>query len=147
MAKNKGKKKDKDPFANVKAKIENNEISMKEIDQLSNINYPLFSFKYFDSSNLKNITEVEFLNSFLSRLNKLSLVGWDGIRSSHRHSLGMERIPRKMIKRDLPTLTPDVTDIDVFRATGSNKVFIGVQEAKIFHIVMLEPEFGTIYNH
>lgn len=28
MAKNKGKKKDKDPFANVKAMIENNEISM-----------------------------------------------------------------------------------------------------------------------
>lgn len=50
-------------------------------------------------------------------------------------------------KGKTPTLTPDVTDIDVFRATGSNKVFIGLQEAKIFHIVMLEPRFGTLYNH
>lgn len=75
-------------------------------------------------------------------------MGWEEIRKSQRHSFGMEKIPVKNIKPQCPNfITPDVTHLDVFRATGGNKVFVGLQQENVFHIIFIEADFGDVYNH
>ena len=105
--------------------------------------YPLFSFKHLQTSvSYKNTKETKFFIDFLERLNKLSLLGWEEIRKSQRHSYGMEKIPQ------LPNfITPDIKELHVFRATGSNKVFVGLQQEDVFHVIFIEAEFGEVYKH
>lgn len=111
--------------------------------------YPLFSFKHLQTSvSYKNTKETKFFIDFLERLNKLSLLGWEEIRKSQRHSYGMEKIPIGKIKLQLPNfITPDIKELHVFRATGSNKVFVGLQQEDVFHIIFIEAEFGQVYKH
>ena len=111
--------------------------------------YPLFSFKHLQTSvSYKNTKDTKFFIVFLERLNKLSLLGWEEIRKSQRHSYGMEKIPIGKIKPQLPNfITPDIKELHVFRATGSNKVFVGLQQEDVFHVIFIEAEFGEVYKH
>ena len=60
----------------------------------------------------------------------------------------MEKIPIGKIKPQLPNfITPDIKELHVFRATGSNKVFVGLQQEDVFHIIFIEAEFGQVYKH
>ena len=111
--------------------------------------YPLFSFKHLQTNiSYKDCKETKFFIDFIGRLQKLSELGWEEIRKSQRHSFGMEKIPVKNIKPQYPNfITPDVTHLDVFRATGGNKVFVGLQQENVFHILFIEADFGDVYNH
>ncbi|WP_343764404.1 hypothetical protein [Gangjinia marincola] len=46
-----------------------------------------------------------------------------------------------------PFITPDVQHLQVFRATGDNRVFLGLRKENIFHVIFMEEQFGDIYNH
>jgi len=109
---------------------------------------PLFCFKYLRADLLKGCNDAKFLVSFLSRLSKLGNLGWAQIRVAYRHGYGMEKIPRKEIKPDLPpAFTPDVDELHVFRASGDNRVFVGLQVGHVFQVVFIEPTFGDVYDH
>jgi hypothetical protein len=111
-------------------------------------NYPIFCFKYLVSNSYNKCKNPKFFIEFLSRLQKLSELGWNEIRKSPRHGFGMEKIPVKNIKPKLPNcITPDVTHLHVFRATGDNLPFIGIEVQEIFRIIFIETKFGDIYKH
>ena len=82
------------------------------------------------------------------RLKKLSELGWKEIRTSQRHSFGMEKISTDKILPQLPAcITPEVNHLHVFRATGSNHPFIGLEIQKVFRVFFIETKFGDIYEH
>lgn len=111
--------------------------------------YPLFCFKYLQEVSFPGCKDVQFFTKLLTRLQKLSELGWKQIRTSQRHGFGMEKIPINKIKPCLSNslITDEVTELHVFRATGNNHVFVGLQEKHIFHIIFIETTFGDIYDH
>lgn len=112
--------------------------------------YPLFCFKYLQNVSIKDCRDHTFFYNFLKRLQKLSELGWKEIDKSHRHSYGTEKLPISKIKcSKLPScITPEVTHLDVFRANGDNRAFLGVKiSGGIFRIIFVETNFGDIYDH
>jgi hypothetical protein len=118
------------------------EIFHKEEDR------PVFCFRYLSEASIKKRGDRAFFYNFLIRLKKLSELGWKDIRTSDRHGYGMEKIPLSQILPDLPPcVTPDVKHLFVFRATGDNRVFVGIQLGNIFRVLFIEAHFGDIYRH
>lgn len=111
--------------------------------------YPLFSFKYFNDDTIKKVKEGKFFIQFLNRLKQLSILGWSGIEKSHRHSFGIEQMPRDQLRHlgNLPPKFNEVYDFDVFRATGNNRVFVGKRNGDIFHVILIEYVFGDVSSH
>ena len=146
--KNKKKKSD-DGLSFIQSIINSNKISVGEISDLSEIDHPLFSFKYLSDVSIKGCKDHSFLLNFILRLQKLCELGWSEIRSSHKHSYGMEPIPYNSIKpKDkLPSFVTREVELDVFRASGDNRVFVGLQKGKIFYIFFVEANFCDIYDH
>jgi len=132
-----------------KNKIKNRDAGTKAIGStLTSDSYPLFCFKYLQDASLKGCVDHKFYYEFLFRLKKLSELGWKGINVSGRHSFGTEKMPIREIKPDLPhIITADVNELTVFRATGSNLPFLGIQNQDKFHVIFIETNFGDIYNH
>jgi hypothetical protein len=110
--------------------------------------YPLFCFKYLSDASIKDYKKSDFFIEFLLRLKKLSELGWKEIRTSHRHSYGMEKIPIEKIHPQLPScITPEVKHLHAFRATGNNLPFVGIEIQKVFRVLFIETNFGDIYDH
>ena len=133
----------------IKNAIERKVISRSEVETLTNINYPLFSFRYFNDVSLRDCVNPKFFISFLNRLRSLSILGWEEIRRSNRHSYGMEPIPQNQIKQIglLPSFVTREVELHVFRAVGDNRVMVGLQEGKLFHIFFVEAKFGEVFSH
>lgn len=124
--------------------------SAKSIDKkdLDSIEYPLFCFQYLQENSIKESKDPVFFYSFLMRLKKLSELGWKEIRISKPHSFGTEKIPVSEIKPQLPSfITPDITELTVFRASGDNRPFLGFQTGNVFHVIFIEAVFNDIYDH
>lgn len=121
----------------------------KVVAQLLCEDYPLFSFRFFDDSTVKKVKEGKFFVDFLNRLAKLSALGWAAIATSARHSFGMEQMPVAELRRmgSLPPIFNGVERLDVFRAAGDNRVFVGLREGCIFHILLIEARFGDVSSH
>jgi hypothetical protein len=102
-------------------------------------NYPIFCFKYLQKASIKNSTDADFLVNFLFRLQKLCELGWDEIRKTGKHSFGTELIPIIQIKpkKHPPIVTPEVTNLTVFRSAGDNRTFLGIQNKDVFHIIYI----------
>lgn len=133
----------------IKNAIETKTISRSEVETIANIDYPIFSFRYFKDVSVKDCNDHKFFYDYLSRLQKLSELGWNEIRKSHPHSYGMEQMPRTQIHhyRLLPAFVTKEVDLHVFRAVGDNRVMVGLQEGKIFHVFFVEAKFGDISPH
>ena len=133
----------------IKNAIERKVISRSEVETLTSINYPLFSFRYFNDVSLRDCVNPQFFISFLNRLKKLSVLGWEEIRQSNRHSYGMEPIPQNQVKHNglLPSFVTREVELHVFRAVGDNRVMVGLQEGKLFHVFFVEAKFGEIFSH
>lgn len=140
-----------DSFEPIKQLVVDNKISHKEIADFSNIDYPLFSFKYLRTNSIKECKDASFFYDFIIRLTELSKLGWAKIRLSSRHKYGMESLPKEKFKPCLSNLseivTRDVTKLHVFRADKQMHPFVGLQVGKIFHIFFIEANFGDIYDH
>lgn len=110
------------------------------------LDYPVFCFKHLQITKTK--TDFKFYSDFIERLTKLCSLSWNDINTSHRHGFGTEKIPVDKIKPDLPKfVTPEVTDLTVFRATGDNRPFLGLRKNSVFHIIFIEENFNDIYDH
>lgn len=111
-------------------------------------NYPLFCFKYLSRTSICDCTDHKIFYDFLIRLQKLSSLGWPGIRRAGRHGFGMEQIPTDRIKPKLPAcITPEVKSLHVLRANGNNLPFVGIQIDRVFRVFFVETRFGDIYDH
>jgi len=130
----------------------------KEFAQIVNItntgkkqdSYPIFCFKYLMNEPKQDPAgKAGFYAEFITRLKKLSNLGWNAINVSDRHSYGYEKISIKDIKlKNFPSIvTPEIKDLVVFRATGDNRVFLGIRNDDIFHIIFIEENFGNAYKH
>jgi hypothetical protein len=100
--------------------------------------YPVFCFKYLmDEPKCDPESRAGFYAEFITRLKKLSNLGWNAINVSGKHGFGYEKIPIDNIKpKNLPSIiTPEIKDLVVFRATGDNRAFLGIRNCDIFHIV------------
>ena len=143
------KRKSENELSFIQDIIKSNKISVGEISDLSEIDHPLFSFKYLSDDSVKDCKDHSLLLNFILRLQKLCELGWNEIRSSHKHSYGMEPIPYNNIKPKykLPSFVTREVELDVFRASGDNRSFVGLQRGKIFYIFFIEAKFGDIYDH
>lgn len=129
--------------------VSSNSISERELECWIKVDHPIFSFRYLRDVSIDKCKDPNFFHDFLMRLQKLSELGWEEIRKSGRHAFGREKIPVDIIKprRRLPSFVTSEVDLDVFRATGDNHVFVGIQQGKIFYIFFIEASFGDIYPH
>ena len=133
----------------IKNAIETKSISRSEVEALASIDYPLFSFRYFKDVSVKNCCDHKFFFDYINRLQKLSELGWDEIRKSHPHSFGMEPMPKAQIRHNglLPPFVTKEVYLHVFRAVGDNRIMVGLQEGKIFHVFFVAARFGDISPH
>lgn len=149
MGKSKANKKKKNASL-IKDITANKSIAKESLGVYDCIDYPLFSFKHLYENSIEECTDSKFFFGLLMRLKRLSELGWNEIRKSHRHSFGMEKIPISSIrpKPQYPSfITPDVTDFSVFRASGNNTGLVGLQVEKIFYVFYIEADHGEIYDH
>jgi len=125
------------------------EISESSLRSYQKVDYPLFSFRYLRDKSIDKCNEASFFFNFIMRLQKLSEIGWKTIRISDRHGYGMEKLPKAKIKHAglLPSFVTPEAELHVFRASGDNRAFVGLQDDKIFHIFFIEANFGDIYDH
>lgn len=147
--KGKGKKQGGDALTFIKDVVSSKSLSEKEIEYLADVDHPLFSFKYLKDVSIDKCKDASFFHGFLLRLQKLSELGWEGIRTSWRHSFGMEKMPvEKIVPRNqLPDFVTREGELDVFRAGGDNRTFVGMQQGKIFYIFFIEATFGDVCPH
>ena len=116
MGKNKGKKQKQatkdDGLLFIKNAIETKSISRSEVETLANIDYPLFSLLYFKNVSAKECKDAKFFLDYITRLQKLSELGWDEIRKSHPHSYGMEPMHQAQIHHNglLPSFVTKEVD-------------------------------------
>lgn len=94
----------------------------------------------------------KFFIEFILRLKGLCKLGWREISSSQRHGFGFETIAISSLSKTAENairkvLSPEVNKLLVFRATGDNHVFLGYRTQGIFHILLIEYQFGDAYNH
>lgn len=142
------KKQQDTSFELVKTAVEQKNIGVNEILSLSKIDYPLFSFRYLREESYTDTKDYKFLSGVITRFHKFSEFGWENIRFSHKHSLGMESIPIDEITSELPSIvTPDVKKVHLLRASGDNRAMIGLQEGKIIHVFFIAANFTDFYTH
>ncbi|GAA0871746.1 hypothetical protein GCM10009117_08920 [Gangjinia marincola] len=124
---------------NISSPIDPQSIKGKRID------YPIFCFKHLK---LTFNREYKYYYKFIERIQKLSTLSWNQINRESKHGYGFEKMPLNQIRKDMPPfITPDVQHLQVFRATGDNRVFLGLRKENIFHVIFMEEQFGDIYNH
>lgn len=57
-------------------------------------------------------------------------------------------MPVKSLNVSAQNLVPAGVDtLQVMRATGDNKVFLGVRNENVFNVMFIEHNFGDIYSH
>lgn len=125
------------------------ETVISKSDLLAKIDYPVFCFKYLNTNVSMKKCNAELLRSFLIRMNDLSNMTWQQIAQSDRHQYGWEMIPKKQIKPKLSKeiVTDDVKEVFVFRYTKDKRPFVAIKEGKLLHVLLIEGNFGDVYNH
>ena len=136
-------------FDAVASLVKDNRITLNEIKGYSDIDYPIFSFRYLAPHSFPKCRDASFFRDFLARLQKLSELGWKRIALSDRHSFGTEKIDVSAIKprQQLPPFITDDMKLEVFRANGNNLPFVGLRNGRTFHIFFIETNFGDVYDH
>lgn len=142
------KKQQDNSFELIKSAIEQKSIGTEEILNLRDIDYPLFSFRHLKEESYTSTKDYKFLSGVITRFHTLSTLGWKEIRSSNKHSIGMESIPKEEITSELPSIvTPDVKKVHMFRVSGDNRVMIGLQVGKVYHVFFIAANFTDFYSH
>lgn len=121
-------------------------IGKRNLTEVS-IDYPVFCFKYFQKECLKICSESQ-IKEFFDRLQRLGELGWKEINANGRHDYGWEMLPTDQIKKKLPPfITPDIPRLMVFRYNNENYPFIAHRNGNILHILLIEANFGDVYDH
>ena len=146
---NKRKKKDAAIIAKGFIKLPEGEknINQTDIDQMAQIDYPLFSFKHLQKVSFDGDVKAKFFQDFLLRLKKYSDLGWKQMAIEKRHGYGWEFMPQERMKKQLPAaVTPEV-QLMVLRSANDNRAMVGFREWNIFHVIFIEANFNDIYKH
>lgn len=106
---------------------------------------PVFCLHYLDNDYGLSQCEKVFKVSLIHKLHELSQLTWNQITNTHRHGLGLEKIPYEQIKGRMPT---HITDDQEFIAIRFHqlKPVVGYRIERIFHIVWLDYNM-TLYDH
>lgn len=107
----------------------------------------VFGFEHLNEVSWIDCKEAKFFKDFLIHLTKFSSLTWQAIYSAPRHGLGTETIPRQSIKPQIKNVPDEIQRFLVLRATGDNHPVLGYREKDTFQVVLLEANFGDIYNH
>lgn len=119
----------------------------KRVSGEYSIDYPVFCFRYFQKECLKSCSESQ-IKDFFDRLQRLGELGWNEINKGGRHDYGWEMLPVEQIKKTLPPLiTPDIPRLMVFRYNNANYPFVAHRNGNILHILLIEANFGDVYDH
>lgn len=112
---------------------------------------PVFSFEYLqDVSIRKKCTDQMFLYDLLHHLREICGKTWKEIQSAGKHSLvGYEMLPVEyFVPKKMPEIvSPDVKKLMVFRASGDNRVMVGIKQESIFHVLFVETVHGDVSPH
>lgn len=84
--------------------------------------------------------------AFATALHKRSKMTWTEILRSPRHGLGSENIPVSQLKVNLPVVFEGQEKVLVLRYHGKLPM-AGVRVNDVYHLLWLEPEFNTLYDH
>ncbi|WP_346297087.1 hypothetical protein LRC39_09565 [Rhodopseudomonas sp. P1] len=109
---------------------------------------PAFSFEKMQdgSGNSFNCCQDEDRLALAKRIFMLSRMPWKQIRQAPSSGLGSEQIPRKRIKRPIPTsVTEDVDSFSSLHFSGKKR-FVGYRVGQIFHILWVDHSF-EVYDH
>jgi hypothetical protein len=116
-------------------------------DRVAEIDYPVFCFKYLESTSIKGSRDSAFFTNFLQRLQRLSCLSWNEIDRQPMHGYGTEEIPVEQLIPRPCFIIKGREKLTVFRANTDNRVFLGFREGAVFNIVYIETRFGDIYDH
>jgi len=111
----------------------------------SNELHPAFCFEYNSVSGYRvEDLEKEDKIHLIDKIYRLCKMNWKDIRTSHRHTVGTEKIPLKSIPRpkDLP---PELTHLEAFRFNGK-KPMLGFRKHEIYYVVIIDKDY-TAYKH
>lgn len=147
--KNKSKKKESAIIARGFIKLPEFErnINQADVERLSQIDYPLFSFKYLQNVSFNGDVKAKFFQNFLLRLKNYSDLGWNEMSTDNRHNYGWEFLPQERMKNKLPNaVTPEV-QLMVLRSANDKRAMVGFREWNIYHIIFIEAVFNDIYEH
>lgn len=155
-------------MAKLKRKQENNKLSKLDVKMkclfMNEHDTILFSFKYLtnqDNYNLKGFKgsrnfrdDIDVLNAFHDYLNRMSIDGWESLRSKNKFQGGRELLDYSQINfnaldpQNELNLTRD-TKVWVIRFGGNKYRLIGYRSKKckaIFHIFGIDHDFSA-YKH
>ena len=122
-------------------------INAAELEQISSIDYPLFSFKYLQIISFPEQRDVKFFHHFIERLHKYSTLTWLQMAVDKKHGYGFEYLSQSVMKHALPNaITPDV-DLMVLRSSNDNRALVGFRKWQIFYVIFIEAQFNDIYDH
>lgn len=93
--------------------------------------------------------DANFFIQFMNRLQKISTMTWTQAYTASKHAIGgLEPMPVKQLNVSAQNLVPAGVDtLQVMRATGENKVFLGLRDGDVFSVMFIEHNFGDIYSH
>lgn len=106
---------------------------------------PIFSFHYLQDSHCISRCNTEQKAAFADTMRLLSKMTWQEIKSSHRHGLGSEKIPRHQFYATIPNQVADdevLLSIRFYRRAP----MVGIRRNQIFHIIWFDIDFD-VYNH
>ncbi len=112
----------------------------------------VFCFKKIDSEYDANILcnkgDKKLHKAFIKKIQIISQLSIQEVRSSTRTGCGFELLDVKCLKKPLPnSVTEDVEKVNVFRFGGRKARIIGYYSGgNVFHVLFIDP-FLDLYNH
>lgn len=132
MAKNRAPKPKANPF-NGKSAVEAE--PPKDNDRLP----PVFSFQFMREGTGYSVEccDVEHRAALSSRFFRLSRMTWLEIRNSPRHGLGTEKIPRNIIRPEIPRAVTEDVELLALRYMGLHPI-VGFRDGRIFNVLFID---------
>jgi len=106
---------------------------------------PIFSFHYLQDSHCISLCNRGQKAAFADTMRLLSKLTWQEIKSSYRHGLGSEKIPRNRFYVTIPNQVADDEALLSIRFYGRAPM-VGIRREQVFHIIWFDIDFN-VYNH
>ena len=106
---------------------------------------PKFSLEYLQSNYCISKCDTKERADFANTLRKLGQLTWNQIKSSGKHQLGYEIIPRYKIRVFIPPHISEDVDLIAFRFSGK-KSMVGYRESEVLYLLWFDPKF-KLYKH
>lgn len=118
-------------------------------DNVYDFDYPIFCFKHLHKKFSLDKCNNRHKKDFITRLTKLTELGFEEINKSGRHQYGNEKIHKKSLKIKIPEfITEDVDFLYAYRYNGRKNPFLAYRRpnSAILHIIAIDYNF-SVYDH